>query len=94
LIRVCSGQKPCALQAGPINEWRDGTTRKETDEQIQVVLSQSFRTPPERVAFLLLSEIYIRFGFETDSIAYSSEMAGVGLVVDGAAIQAAGRRSS
>ncbi len=57
-----------------------------------MVSTQQLRTPPERVAFLLVSEVYIRFGFETDSIAYTGEMPDVGLIIDGASIQAAGKR--
>jgi hypothetical protein len=54
-------------------------------------LELDLAVPPERVAFLLLSEIYNGMGIETSGIPYAKDVPDWGRVFDEAAFLTAGR---
>ena len=82
--RVCSPDRPCVLFGGPIDRWGyHGASGDVTDPLVPVSIEEPFDgVTPEQIAFLLLSEIYIRFGLETAEIPYAKDVPDVGRMID------------
>jgi hypothetical protein len=91
LIDVCSLERQCTLSSGPLDRWGYGSTHRENDPNMTRSLMVKQDTAAERSAFLLLSEVYAWFGFETTEIPYAKDTTDEGRVIDEEALLIAGK---
>ena len=91
LADVGSNEVSCYLESGPLGDWRDAPKRSANAASINVQATVPIATLPGRTAYLILSEIYLRFGFELDRIPYTKVVDDIGETIDPMAIVKAGR---
>jgi hypothetical protein len=91
LLNVCSPARRCVLTSGPLDRWGYGSTHREEEPNVSISLKGARTMTPERVAFLLLSELYAWFAFDITQIPYTKETSTEGHVIDMDALLTAGK---
>lgn len=75
LLRMAINDQPCRLEPGPVDSYTSYMAERSASAESKVLTCEvKFKqVSPERVAILLLSELYAWFGFEEDRIPYSKQ---------------------
>jgi len=70
------------LEPGPLGSFgRSGVKQAPAETCLQSVTYNHKKDTPERIAMLLISEVYAWFGFEEDRIPYTTQSS-AGLIID------------
>ena len=89
ILRLTINGNNCFLEPGPLGGGRTGVKQASAETILKSVEYNHIEDVPERVAMLLISDIYAWFGFEEDRVPYTIQSS-EGMIIDKDALSSAG----
>ena len=82
MLRLSVNGNTCLLEPGPLGGFgRTGVKQAPTETYLQSATYNHKEDIPERIAMLLISDVYAWFGFEEDRVPYTTKSS-TGLIID------------